>query len=514
MKWYSGNIAEAIQFSHSSKALFCVFVLGNDDVSLKLETALDNENVGKLLTTTQFVCIRISADSQEHKQFSEIYSNVVSPSIYCITDKGVPVEIITQLLSPSELAERFGAALNKHRVAVGLATELPDTQTTASGSVSEAAGSSKSDSQPPNPGLIAANEAVTAAEAAINEPELTLNEKIERARKLALAKQHQKLEQEKEDAKRMERERRLAGKGMAELKRWQEEEETKRALEERKKDKIQEQQLRQRLREQIAQDRAERNARSNVSYINDGAEPVSASRPSPPLAATIPSNYTGKARLQFRMPDGSSQTHTFEKEVNLGYVRNFLIENNLLPFRDFSMWVAYPRREFTGSDYDLSLQELGLLPSTAILIIPRTRTGFPVGQSMSSSLWTFITTLLGTLMFPITYIFTYVQRAISAPPRTGNTSDISGGIPRGGRGNTLGGSRRDNPGGAPGSSSQGSSTAPKTTSSSEHSTENSGKNSSKSDKKKSEGNVHRLRTSESDSDDEKATWNGNSTQQM
>jgi len=517
MKWYSGSIAQAIQYSHTTKAIFCVFVLGTDDVSKQLETALEDGEVAKLLGSDQFVCIRIAADSQEHKQFSEIYTNVISPSIYCITDKGVPVEIITQLLSPDELTNRLGAAFIRHRKVIGLPAQ---NQESSAENVSPSAGTSSSAAQPTSSnaslpvesvGLTAANEAVTAAEAL---PQLTLDERIERARKLALAKQQQKLEQEKEDAKKLERERRTAGKGMAELKRWQEEQETKRALEERKKDKIQEQQLRQRLKEQIAQDRAERNARSNLSYVNDGAEPQTVPVP---VRQSSPINYSGKARIQFRMPDGSSVNHGFEQDSNLGQVRNFLIDNNHVPFRQFSLWVAYPRREFTTADYNSSLQELGLLPSAALLVLPVTATRIPIVGGVTSNVWTLITALLGYVVYPLTLIYTYFRGALPAPPPPGNKPTPAA---TKGRGNTLGGSRRDNPGGPPGSgsgsSSQGPSGTPKNTQSGEtQGDDNRSKNSPKTDNfRGSEGNVHRLRTSESDSEDEKATWNGNSTQQM
>lgn len=141
---------------------------------------------------------------------------------------------------------------------------------------------------------------------------------------------------------------------MAELKRWQEEEEAKRMVEERKRDKRQEQELRQRLREQIAQDRAERNKRSNASIAYDGAE-VNPNAPSgsgttrPSVISSAPVNYAGKARLQFRMPDGSSQNHTFEQDATLGHVRKFLIDGQHVKFRykDYLVFKIWTLPNFT-----------------------------------------------------------------------------------------------------------------------------------------------------------------------
>lgn len=134
------------------------------------------------------------------------------------------------------------------------------------------------------------------------------------------------------------------GKGLAELKRWQDEQEAKQLVEQRKKEKKDDQELRQRLREQIAQDRAARNARSNVSYLQEGPVPPQDDQSSsaPPAGsrpvglgtgASAPKDYSGMARLQFRLPSGSSISHAFEPSVTLGDVRTFLLDGNHLPFR-------------------------------------------------------------------------------------------------------------------------------------------------------------------------------------
>lgn len=143
-----------------------------------------------------------------------------------------------------------------------------------------------------------------------------------------------------QEARKREKERREAGKGMAELKRWQEEQEAKRLVDERRKEKREEQELRQRIKDQIAQDRAERNKRTNVSIVYDGAEPEpsTSSAQKPSVMTSSPKDYTGKARLQFRMPNGSSQMQSFEKEVTLEHVRKYLIDTQLVKFRLVYIW--------------------------------------------------------------------------------------------------------------------------------------------------------------------------------
>lgn len=75
--------------------------------------------------------------------------------------------------------------------------------------------------------------------------------------------------------KEKEKERRSLGQGVAELKRWQADQELKQIQEERKREKMENNLARQRVLDQIAQDRAERRARDAV--------PAAASRaPAPP----------------------------------------------------------------------------------------------------------------------------------------------------------------------------------------------------------------------------------------
>lgn len=227
--------------------------------------------------------------------------------------------------SEEEVKGKFVAAWGKHCAA-----------TVPAGPSKGAGDAGQSQASKPT-SLQEANDAVKAAEEAVGQSNLTMEEKIERAHKLAAAKRAQKAAEEAEDAKRRERERREAGKGMAELKRWQEEQEMKKLLEERKKDKKDEAALRQKLREQIAADRAARNARSNLSYVQDDGAPtpetIAPVSVKPQGLGGPVKDYTGQARLQFRLPSGASVSHVFEPEKTLAEVKDFLVSSNHVPFR-------------------------------------------------------------------------------------------------------------------------------------------------------------------------------------
>ena len=134
--------------------------------------------------------------------------------------------------------------------------------------------------------------------------------------------------------RRREQERREAGRGVSELKRWQDEQAAKKLIEERRKDKLEEAQLKKRIKEQIAQDRIDRQARSERE---SGLVTNQVSNPTPTATlrhqAQIATNYSGLARLQFRLPDGSTHSHAFQPDNSLGDVRQYLLDNSVVPHR-------------------------------------------------------------------------------------------------------------------------------------------------------------------------------------
>lgn len=91
MRWYEGGIANAVQESKKSGAVFVVyiegkqvifkvtsknkillFVLGQDDKSVALTDLINNEEVSSKLTSEHFIAIKLEANSIPHQQFSQI----------------------------------------------------------------------------------------------------------------------------------------------------------------------------------------------------------------------------------------------------------------------------------------------------------------------------------------------------------------------------------------------------------------------------------------------------------
>jgi len=512
MKWFEGSIVDAVAASQATKCLFCAVILGDGEDSQALENSLESEEIQTINRNEKVICIRLTAGSEEFQHFLRIFTNAKCPSIFCIT-KDAPPEILPATLDSASLKERFESAVKRHKelivaAAVADAAILAQlarapagpsqgTGTGIGGGSTSSAPSSSSSSAPSN-----------------GDGQVPLESRIERAKVIAAAKQQKKAEEEAEEEKRREIERRQVGQKVAELKRWQEEQEIKKLAEERRKDKEQEAQLRQRLRDQIAQDRIDRQARVNMT---SGVAPTTAtdgptsSNSAPSSSSNVnPTNFSGQARLQFRLPEGTTKTHSFDPDSTLGHVRQYVIDH-VVPYRDFSIWVAFPRREFTSSDYGTTLRDLGLLPSTALLIIPVT--GKSIMQNAGNAghgVINFLTTFFGYVIFPVTFILTLLQRALPAPAPQNNSSPETASNVNTRNPRNIGKS-------SPGTSSTSTKKAEAgpSTSNNERSTKPAGSQGKKgTEKGTTEGNVHRLRTFESDSDDEQATWNGNSTQQM
>jgi hypothetical protein len=78
------------------------------------------------------------------------------------------------------------------------------------------------------------------------------------------------------------------------------------------------------------------------------------------------------ARIQFRFTDGSSTVGQFEPDQLLRDAHQF-VEQRLKDIGQsvqFGLHSSFPKREYTVSDMDTTLRQLGLAPSASLLVIP------------------------------------------------------------------------------------------------------------------------------------------------
>lgn len=212
-------------------------------------------------------------------------------------------------------------------------------------------------------------------------------------------------------AKERELNRRRVGQELQNFKQRQEESEMKKLQEERKRDKIEEQAARKRILEQIALDKAERAQRfSNVAPAPKEASSSTASNPLPAVLSD-----SAVARIQFKKPDGEIDVKTFGRDEPFSIVRTYVEENVIVgsAIRDFALATTFPRHEFNSDDNAKSLFDLGLVPSSVILILPLDKAPsrkLPIQTSYG--IFSMLTTIFWGVVSPVLAAFSYVKNWI------------------------------------------------------------------------------------------------------
>lgn len=92
----------------------------------------------------------------------------------------------------------------------------------------------------------------------------------------------------------------------------------------------------------------------------------------PTQVATVtspPKDYK-QTRIQIRLPNGTSLTETFEKNEQLAAVRLFiqLKQGDEAGTISFGMMTTFPRKVFGEEDFEMTLEQLGLVPSATIMV--------------------------------------------------------------------------------------------------------------------------------------------------
>ncbi|XP_018328807.1 UBX domain-containing protein 4 [Agrilus planipennis] len=499
MKWYEGGIAEAVAASKRKGAVFVVFIEGANDISKSLSDLLSNETISNKIENENFVAIKIEENSVPHQQFSHIYKEATKPSLYFIGKNGILLEVISNEISAIELTVKLDEITQRN------AGPIPQSSSGATQSQNFIHSEQKSQNdrsnheqekevrdQPKRRNNTSPRRSPQGADSLLHKqdkPEVSSSietpdeqeAKLKKYQETIQMKKEEKELEEKQKEKEEELKRRKVGQDVQKLKRWQEEQDLKQLVEQREKQKREEQQARQRVLAQIAQDKAERAAK----FASPGS-----SAQSPPTQPTAPitappklSSNPNTARLQLRLPDGSSHTHEFASSATLQDVREFIAANLNMAFRTYTLSTMFPRREFSENDYSQTLADLQLVPNAVILILPINHTTVSNRNGgFFSVIWFFFT--------PFVTFFVWLKSRVMAfgGPNDGGTTGITPRTNLNMRQSTTDG--------------QGPSVVNK------HSS-----GAGKGSFVRREGNIHRL-VDKKDKDDENNTWNGNSTQQM
>ncbi|XP_064595253.1 UBX domain-containing protein 4-like [Liolophura sinensis] len=472
MRWFEGSIPDAIQLAKSKGSVFIVYIAGEDEESKKMEAVLKDSQIVQTCESAECVAIRLMSNSEACGQFSMFYPVVVVPSVFLIGNNGIPLEVTGGAVSAKDFRVKVESAVQANK------KQQPGSP----------GGASAPSGQPPTE---ASPSVVSQAEGA-SEPREDVQERVERAKKLIAEKQAKKALEEKEKQIKEEKERRLLGQSVLQSKQRKEEMEAREIQNELRKRKEEDRKARERVKEQIARDRADRAAKyqkdkEDIARVKEEQERAKLEAQQM-AAAELASKRSETARLQFRLPDGTSVTETFPSGEPLSAARDFISEYLGAGFGSPVLSTIYPRKSFTDSDMGESFSSLQLSPSAVIMVLPAR------GQSSQSAVSS--TSFVSLIFTPLLAIWNFVYNLLFAsPPR-----------PRGAYN--------------PGRSQQASRAAdsdddniPSETTSRSNRPRTAYKRRTPASVSQRDGNIHKFSNADDD-DDEQATWNGNSTQQM
>jgi len=426
MEWFNGGVGEAIAAAKAKKAIFAVFVKGKSDEepTVKLTDILTDAEV--ISSLSSMVCISVENGSTTCMQFSSIYPVILVPSVYFIdSSTGVDLEITGGIITKESLLASISKALEK----VGEAVDPADVSVAVVESVATVGASA---AVVETPDLISdeEKEIVETIPENVSEQSKPLEERVERAKQLMEQRRIERETQEKEKEKDKERERREVGKALLERKRTQEEQDLKEAALARRKDKEDDKKAKEAVKAAIEQDRLERKMKydaekkANDEKRKENEKVTLAAQAA--LAEKTASERATVARIQFRLPDGRSQTKQFPAETPLSEVYDFVSTGLETQFTSFSLSTTFPRKMLDQEDKTATLKQLQMAPSATIMVLPL---GGIVSQQ-DGGLMAFIWLILTPFTVLWAMLNSFFASAPAQPPPSSSSTRREGGIGR------------------------------------------------------------------------------------
>jgi len=378
---------------------------------------------------SSMVCISVENGTNTCLQFSSIYPVILVPSVYFIdSSTGVDLEITGGIVTKESLLGSINKALDKVGEAVDIAqaapvvAAAPASITETSASMIESSNSTKEAAEESKVEAVSSNSSV--------EQPKPLEERVERAKLLMAQRQAEREAQEKEKEKDKEKERREVGKALLERKRMQEEQDLKEAALARRKDKDEEKKAKEAVKAAIEQDRLDRKMKYDAEKkANDEKRKENEKAALAAQAAQAEKTASDRAtvaRIQFRLPDGSSQTKQFPAETPLSEVYDFVSTGLETQFSSFSLSTTFPRRMLDQEEKTTSLKELQMAPSATILVLPLGGLVSQQDGGLMSLIWLILTPF--TVLWAMLSSFFGSAPSSSQPPPS--SSRREGGIGR------------------------------------------------------------------------------------
>lgn len=406
MKWFEGKIPDAIQKSKQKGSLFIVYIYGKDELSQEMNKTWDSEVVTKWIEASGAVAVKIENTSEECKFFAQIYPVVVVPSVFCIGEGGVPLEVIGGHVQHDDFVEKLKNVEQMHAAQKESKTPpTPNTGQQTSAAPSTQGQVTTANNEQPGSSEASSPQAGPSGDKASAVP---LEEKLEKAKELIEKKRTEKEQKEFEKSREEEIKRRKLGQDLQKLKQTQQEMQMKELKEQMKKDKEEERKARENIRQQIARDREERQARfeKEKQEREKGIEEKKREKlqEQQRLAAAEEARKSETARLQVRLPDGSSLSQSFPSTETLQALHSIVTQR---VGRNVTLSTTFPKRRFTEEDMSRTFADLELAPTAVLIALPSGGAARQASASTSSAIQSggFIPLILSPFFFLWNFLY-------------------------------------------------------------------------------------------------------------
>ncbi|KAL6893368.1 hypothetical protein GGI43DRAFT_182503 [Trichoderma evansii] len=377
--FYQGSLQEGISTAVGQQKLVLCFVTNENDESKTWETEyLQDSSLSKLIET-QAVALRLLAGSDEAGYLSQIFPLPKTPTVV-IMKHGELKEYIAAGTSKEDFLRRVLVAFNAAPPAPASSLPSPAASPTTSPTrlsapIPAPAPASHSISTSPSPSPSPPSQTQippTTAQAAAQ------SEIVSRI----LAERAAKLQAQKEEAEKRAKEERIKAqeKAKAEAQAGADTDGARvhKQAEELKKKRTAEQEERRRILKRIEDDREERRMRAEAKEkqkidnqkIGDVAASLVNAKESKLPSTTRVSEM---ASIQVRLFDGSTIRSRFKTAAPLKEVRRWVDENKgekKSPYTFKQVLTPAPNKNIDSTEENRSLGELGLIPSSTLVLIP------------------------------------------------------------------------------------------------------------------------------------------------
>ena len=392
-----------------------------------MTTQLETDQDIRDAISAKAIALKLVEGSENAKMFTRIYPEKPAPTVYLISHLGV---LLTSFSNSLDSKESFIGKLNESSVA----SKPPAAESAAP---AEQSASSSDQTKQADSKSIEAKKQELIQRIKENceknkklEEERAKNQEVERIRagKYFKTNNHRlSIEEMTYYNLNFLSDVQSEGKEMQKLKQQIAEQEAKEAIKEREKDAILGKLERERVLRALEEDQREKKERFELESKKREEEYQKYKKSEEEKNSTLKNRVIKLAedeiRIQFKLPDASSLVTKFKLNDSLQNAIEFVKENSRL--QSFQLAITYPKRNFTEQDFATTFTDLGIKNSAVFLVVELSSgTADKVAtDSVFNQIWAAVLSVYTIVFTMIAGLFgNLFGNAGSQPPAAGSSS--------------------------------------------------------------------------------------------